>query len=111
MTEEESALLSQMYGQADLHARLFVATLEMAARTHPDLVQEAVWRVFDLTSATEKLQAVRADLQEVIRLGVQARELARAVRQDIDQLEARMDRLAYEGNGKPAAPAATTGRK
>ena len=96
MTEDESAVLSMMHNQADLHARLFVATLEMAARTHPDLVQEAVWRVFDLTAATEKLQAVRAELQAVIRLGVEARELIRAVRQDFDRLEARMERLADE---------------
>lgn len=88
------------WAAADLAARWWLAMLEAAAKAHPDLVQEAVWRVFDLQSARQQLDEIRAKQMEVFKLGQDAREMIQAISRDFAHVEALLERIGDHHPGK-----------
>ena len=92
--------MTDEHDRAAAHARLiansFTLWLRMAAELHPDLLREALRDVFDLRCIEARTQRAIDLCAAGQKYGQDVRHLLTSIRDDLEQIEKRIDALNYE---------------
>jgi hypothetical protein len=97
--DDESAHLAAAWSRDEQHALLLARTIQLAARTHPELLREALAGVFDVSGLLADGRRCQADLgviRQHCRTGhdMLRDEFLRAQRQ-LEQIEKEIDGLRF----------------
>lgn len=95
MPSKEQVLRAVAHARDEEFARLFLLQIGVAAETHPDILRKALAHVFDLSAVQNCCERQMLVLSQIQRFGLEVRSLLEAVKCDLDELERRMDALAY----------------
>lgn len=97
--DDEGAHLAAAWTRDELHAQLLARTVQLAARTHPELLREALASVFDVSGLLAVGRHVQADMARVQSDVRVARDTVRdevlAMRKDLERLRAEIDGLRW----------------
>jgi hypothetical protein len=98
--DDEAAHLAAAHGRDELHALLLARTIQLAARTHPEVVREAIASVFNLKEYEANARRVASDMDRIRRDTQTARDMVRdeciAMQKELERLRAECDGLRYE---------------
>lgn len=97
--DDQDAHLAAAHGRDEMHALLLARTVQLAARTHPGLLREALASVFDVSELLAVGRHCQADfgrIQGHVRTGhdMLRDEFARA-QKEIERLRAEIDGLRF----------------
>jgi hypothetical protein len=99
--DTDALLRAAAHNRDDLHARLFLHNLVLASETHPELVREALAKVFDVTEVVRLMREAMEVCREARRVAIEAKCLGEAVMQDFDRLELHLERLVQKASQQP----------
>lgn len=77
-------------------ADALVVWIGLAAETHPEILREALSKVFDLAGIKASIQRVADSLRAVHKTANEIRVDAGRLKEDLDQLDRQIDGLRYD---------------